>query len=227
MHELWSTILAPLLEAARPALTIDVGGADERLVKLTTGFVESWDGRLQSWRWQAGGELPSGEAELVLVHEQVELGRQGELLNTVAIACEAAGRPLPLILVHGVEADGERLAVVRRFAAARAATETLVLPGLGGVAIVLESPLVGDAYGRLNALIGELRLSRTASGYLAAVERSRLAERARAEEARAQLAAAHEHLCEHELLLAERDELRARVRELADVLATARTSISL
>jgi len=225
MRELWATIVAPVLDAARPALTIDVGGEDERSAKLVAGFVEPWDGRVQSWRWQAGGELPPGEAELVLVRDEGDVG--GELLDAVAVACEAAGRPLPLILVHGVEADSERLDAVRRFAEARPKTEALLLAGFGGVAIVVESPLAGDAYGRLDTLVEQVRLSPAIGGHLAALERSRLSERARAEEARGQLAAAHERVCECDLLLAERDELRARVRELAGELATVRASASL
>jgi hypothetical protein len=224
MHELWTTIVAPVLDAARPGLILDVGGEDERLAKLVASFVEPWEGRVQSWRWQVDGEPPPGEAELVLLHPEGDLGSVGELLDVVASAAERAGRALPVILVHGVEADGETLGTVRRFATARALaaprSEVLVVPGLGGVAIVTESPLVGDAYGRLAKLLEELRFSRAAGGHVAAVESRRLTERARAEQARGRLAAAQERALEHETLLVERDELRERVRELADALAT-------
>jgi hypothetical protein len=224
MQELWSTILAPLLDALRPALTIDAGGEDGHLAKLTADFVEAWDGRVHSWRWQADGEPPPGEAEMVLVHGEVGVGRAGELLEAVALAAAAAGRPLPVLLVHGVETDGLRLAAVRRFTEARLESQLLVLPGLGGLAIAVGSPAVDDAHGRLGALVEELRLSRAASRHLAAVERRRLAERTRAERIRAQLARASERTGECELLTVERDELRSRVRELADELAGVRAS---
>ncbi len=223
MHELWTTILAPVLYAARPGLVLDVGGEDERTAKLTANFVEPWEGRVA--RWRPGGEQPPGEAEVVLLHSDGEWPAD-ELLDAVAAASEDAGRPLPIILVHGVEADGERLAAVLRFATARTGEragggaggrcEALVVPGLGGVAIVTESPLAGDAYGRLQKLLEELRLSEAAARHVAGVEDRRLAERARAELAQTRLAAAQEQALEHETLVAEREELRRRVRELAD-----------
>jgi glycosyltransferase involved in cell wall biosynthesis len=212
MHELWTTIVAPVLDAVRPGQVLDVGGEDERLAKLAAGFVESWQGSVRSWRWQPGGKLPPGEAEVVLLHRGEESWPVGELLDAIVAAGEQRGRPLPVVLVHGVEQDEEMLAAARRFAESR---ELLVVPGLGGVAIVTEPPAARYLQGRLGKLLEELSLSRAAVRHLAAIEDRRLAERARAERAWARLATAQERALEHETLLAERDELRARVRELA------------
>jgi hypothetical protein len=224
MHESWVTIVAPVLDAARPGLTVDADVGDEHLTKLVASFVEPWEGRVQSWRRQARGEPPPGEAEVVLASAGGDAGSVGELLEAMANAAEQAGRPLPVMLIHGVDADDQALTLVRRFATTRIAagspTDVLVVPGLGGVAIVTESPMIGDTYGRLAKLLGELRLSRAAGGHVAAIESRRLAERAHAERGRARLAVAQERASEHETLLVERDELRERVRELADALAS-------
>jgi hypothetical protein len=217
MHELWNTIVAPVLDAARPGLVLDASDEDGRMAKLAASFVEPWGARVQSWRWQAG-EQPPAEAEVVLLSGDEQARALDALLDAIAVTSERAGRPLPVILVHGVEANAETLAAVRRFADARAHAEVDVVAGLGGLAIVAE-PLARDAHGRLGKLLEELRLPGAATRHLAAVEDARLAEHARAEQARALLAGERERALEHDTLVAERDELRTRVRALAGAAA--------
>jgi hypothetical protein len=238
MHELWSTILAPALDAARPRVVLHVGTSDERLAELTARLIEPWGGSVQSWQPSAGAP-PSGDAELVLLHPGDGYPSVEVTLEVLARAAFDAGRPLPIVLVGGVEGrhgedgvrsatrdddhegdgdgnrEGEALAAVRRFAATRTHAQLLVVPGLGGLAIIAEPPLIQDGYGRLIKLLEDLRLAPVAYAHLQAVERRRHAEHARAEQAWSRLADAEARAADLQALAAERLELAARVRELA------------
>jgi hypothetical protein len=250
MHELWTTILAPVLDALRPRLVLDIGDSEGRLATLAAGYVQSWGGHVQRWAGPRTGQpsgrpsaraatrlpmgegltLPPGEADIVLLHTAGEAPSIDETIEAVAAASAAAGRPLPVILVHGVDADAGLTTALERFAEARAPAgcglNVLLVPGLGGMAVLSESPLIGDAYGRLARLLDELRLPDAAARHLLAVEEHRLAERARAERAWSRLRSEQARALESEMLGLERDELRVRVRELAGAVAAVPLSVA-
>src|SRR5580692_6751747 len=100
MYELWTTIVAPVLDAARPGLVLDVAGGDERLAQLAASFMEPWGGRVQSWSWQSGEAPPSG-VEVVLLHRDQQTWAVREPLDRLVGSGGQAGLQLPVILVHG------------------------------------------------------------------------------------------------------------------------------
>jgi hypothetical protein len=219
MLDLWRTVLAPLLDAARPRVVLLAGTREPPLAELVAGLIEPWGGCVQGWapdETSAGAGAAayvSGEAELVVLEVPADPQPLEDLLDALVRAARESGRPEPTIVVHGV---AQQLpAALARHAAAREDARTLLLPGFGGAAIVVEPALADDGYGRMRTLLQEFTLPHAAREHLVAVEQQRRAEQARAEQALTRLIETHESMLDAETLAAERDELCARVRELA------------
>jgi hypothetical protein len=261
MHELWSTILAPVLDALCPKLTLDVGQDDARVATLCAQYVAPWEGRVHSLQpvartvsernltIEALGEISTSafpaDVDLALLHGDPNWWSVWQTLQALATVALEAGRPLPVVLVHNVGPPWGRrdhysdlstvpanalhphracsdgwlallegtprngvLTAVEAFVADRAGLEVVLMPGLGGTAVLAE-PGNGDA--RLRELLCELRPSSLVAGQIELVDTQRRVEQSRADRAESRTAALETETLDHQTLMAERDQLRRAV----------------
>jgi Glycosyl transferases group 1 len=242
MHELWTSIVAPVLDALRPTSTLDVGDGDTRLAWIVSDLALAWDGRVASWQPKGAQPVsedrasdaqkspnleirdigtveelqPPRDLELALLHPPGRWSPDA-LLDLVARAATRAGSPLPVILMHRLDEGG--LLAARELKGARPNLTLQVLGGLGGVIILAEEPLLRDGHGRLAALLEDLRLSPAAEAHLAAVEAARVRAQAGAEQAWERARKASLERADNGALLAELEDSRARTRAHASARA--------
>jgi glycosyltransferase involved in cell wall biosynthesis len=124
MYELWSTILAPVLDALRPGLTVDIGNDDARVATLCAQYAQPWGGRVHSLqplarevaeenlRIDALGDIAEPRlptcVDLALLHGDPNWWWVHRALLALAGVARQSGRSLPTVLVHNVGAPWGR-----------------------------------------------------------------------------------------------------------------------
>lgn len=210
MRALWPTVVAPLLDACRPATVIELGEAGEGLADLLAEAVSGYGGTVAR-------DFGDAAPELAIVHGKPDPQAVKEALERLEQAGGPA--PYPLTLVHGVDPAtgyaGVLVAVEEFLEDCREELRLVHVPGLGGTA-VLVSPLrlEGEGSRQLARLLDDWQLSRPALAQLAAVEAERVRAEARVDTLSSQLASAKRGV--ETQAAAGHEALRERLRELAD-----------
>jgi hypothetical protein len=207
MRALWPTVIAPLLDACRPATVVELCEPEESLAELLAEALREHGGTVLG----AAGEAQ--EPDFALVHGLPRPWGVKEELERLARAAGAAA--YPLTLVHGVDppGGGEVLSAVEDFLEDREELRLVHVPGLGGTAILVSPERLEDNP-QLSQLLDGWHWTPQALAQMAAVEAERLRAEARAARLDAELVAARRGL--ETQSSAEREALRERVRELAE-----------
>jgi glycosyltransferase involved in cell wall biosynthesis len=208
MRALWPTVIAPLLDACRPATVVELCDPGESLADLLEEALREHGGTV------LGDLAQAREPDLALLHGRTatrdvkgELERLGQATGAAAY---------PLTLVHGVDPPGgsETLSAVEDFLEdSREDLRLVHVPGLGGTAILASARRLEGDQG-LAELLDGWAWSGQALAQMAAVEAERVRAEARAAQLDAELAAARRGL--ETQSSAEREALRERVGELAE-----------
>ncbi len=219
MRALWSSVIAPLLEACRPAVVVDFGGAGEDLQDALVQATREYESDVRDVRHPNLDLDAAPPPDLALVHCEPSWYAVTERLDRLAEAARAGGAPLALTLVHGVDwptgrRDGVLTAVEDFLNRGDDGLELVHLPGLGGTGILLaKERLEGKRSEELVKLIEGWRFSPPALAQLAAVDAARVRGQAGFVELRSELEAMRAGMATQ--ASAETAELRTRVEDLA------------
>jgi hypothetical protein len=235
MHGVWPTIVAPVLDALRPALILDIGDDDARTARLCAHHARPWNGRvlsLQPLASASAGERLSIEAlpavaalgerprpDLALLHGDTGWPTDA-VLHGLATSAAKADLPLPVVLIHGA-ALGELRGAVESFVTSRSDVRAIYLPGLGATAVLAGLEQEQGGGGDLDRVLDELSLSGLIEAQITLLEAERLVLADRAEQAEHRASGAEQRLVDQGVALAGHDRLRARIAELSSPPAVA------
>ena len=101
MRAVWSTVVAPVIEACQPAAIVEVGGGDDVLAEMIEDATRE---RLTEFaRIAAEGDVEAPAADLALVYGRPNWHSVTEALERLSDLAKAGDEPYPVTLVHGVD----------------------------------------------------------------------------------------------------------------------------
>jgi hypothetical protein len=116
MHQLWSTVLAPVLDALRPASILDVGRDDAHVATLCARHAQRWEGKVLSLQPFSGESFEANlrieaigessalrehmDVDLALIHGDANWWSVHWTLTALPSVPRRTGGPLPITLVH-------------------------------------------------------------------------------------------------------------------------------
>lgn len=213
---LWDTVLAPINAALEPRTVLLIGDDEEVEARFREQGVETR--RVDS----ADAVVLDRPADLVLV-----TGAGGTPIlaafDAVSRLTRAPGTAFPVLIAavgDGSETDAshEALAALRALAERRPDLEVVMIPGLGGAALVLDKA-VRQPGSPLEPLLRALTPSPELEQHIVVVEAGRVRALARARAAEDALGEARVAVAEARIAVAERDRLLAALPALADARA--------
>jgi glycosyltransferase involved in cell wall biosynthesis len=219
MRALWSSVIAPLLEACRPSVVVEFGGVGEDLAEAIAQATHEYGGEVHAARQSASELHTAGAPDFALIHCEPSWYAVTERLDRLAGMARAEDSPFALTLIHGVDwPTGRRhgvLTAVEDFVNRGDNGLALVhIPGLGGTALlVAKEHLENEQADELTKLIEGWRFKPQALAQLAAVDAARVRNRLRLVELQSDLEAVRDGMATQ--ASGEAIELRARVNELA------------